>query len=173
MRNSLDICSVDSPCRFNEKEFKIVDTSPTVSISLQRVDKMGLPRIKGVLKSLGISKIMKSTGKVKVSIPTSTSSVFERLNEFSELLVTHYLKQMTNNPQYMLRKKPWIWRIGILDMAYFSEVRPGYTISAYQIRRVLVKLGAGYAISACRIRRIGLHSSWYMVKFRRRYAVSS
>nr|GEW29436.1 ribonuclease H-like domain-containing protein [Tanacetum cinerariifolium] len=152
---------------------KRVTSKLSEQIEIHRLDKMGLPRIKGVLKSLGISKIMKSTGKVKVSIPTSTSSVFERLNEFSELLVTHYLKQMTNNPQYMLRKKPWIWRIGILDMAYFSEVRPGYTISAYQIRRVLVKLGAGYAISACRIRRIGLHSSWYMVKFRRRYAVSS
>ncbi|GJV79596.1 hypothetical protein Tco_1515466 [Tanacetum coccineum] len=60
-------------------------------------------------------------------------------------------------------------RIGNLDTVYFGEVRPRYIVSACRIRRILVKQGldtsylhVGYCVF-----------SWYLVKFRRRYAIDS
>ncbi|GKB34886.1 retrovirus-related pol polyprotein from transposon TNT 1-94 [Tanacetum coccineum] len=57
-----------------------------------------------------------------------------------------------------------------MNTAYWDS---GYGVLRFWDWMAYWDFGPGYAVSACRIQRISLQSSWFLVKFRHRFAVSS
>nr|GEW68248.1 ribonuclease H-like domain-containing protein [Tanacetum cinerariifolium] len=122
LNGSRDLSSINaSPISLDSKLFSIlphIDPPNYVTI-----DKKGLPRIKGVLKSSWISKIMKSTGNVNLSIPTSTFLAIP-LGCFTVLLANSTINSVgikSPNPRFDMAY--WIASIRrIEDMSVSTEL---------------------------------------------------